>query len=138
MKNGKTLYLEKRGCDFFAGDSIAELSDVGNYRVTTPDYTVRGKDGNMYFLEFTAGRRMVTRYINKRTGAKLKKPVTSVLLDPALYCSASYTDSNGMTWSNIKLWHMLFDNPVIYSVENILQFVNAISCDNYTAVQFIN
>lgn len=44
------LYLEKRGCDFSQGDAITKYSDVGNYRVTTTGYNLKGKDGINYFI----------------------------------------------------------------------------------------
>ena len=64
----KTLYLEKRGCDFFNKDNIVTVSNVGNYRVGTYDYSIIGKDGRKYVIEFTQGQKRYTRTENKRTG----------------------------------------------------------------------
>ena len=44
----KTLYLEKRGCNFFKNDEINDFSNVGNYRVGSYDYSIKGKDGKTY------------------------------------------------------------------------------------------
>ena len=67
----KTLYLEKRGCNFW-GDEAVE-SDIGNYRVCTHGEDIQGKDGNMYFLEFSLWRdRKKARTKHKVTGKPLK------------------------------------------------------------------
>lgn len=62
MKNN-ILYLEKRGCNFWQHDKINEISDVGNYRVCTLSECIRGKDGNIYFLEFNRAESPVQAFI---------------------------------------------------------------------------
>ena len=67
----KELKLKKMGCNFH--NTGTAQSDIGNYRVRTTDYEVKGKDGNMYFLEFTLWRdRKQARYTHKITGKPLK------------------------------------------------------------------
>lgn len=132
------LYLEKRGCNFWQHDKINEISDVGNYRVCTLSECVRGKDGNIYLLEFTQYDRKRTRATNKRTGAPLKHPVTETVLENALYIHTQFHDAEGMCWRNCKLENQLDDKNYIYTLADILNAVNDISIDRYTAIEFVD
>lgn len=132
----KILYLEKRGLDFWDDDPIKKVSDVGNYRVTTTGETVRGKDGNSYFLEFSRWDRYELRTKNKRTGETLKKPVRELVLLYALHVDTEYTNERG-SWGNISLEKRLHEKPVLYTLENILEITNEISIDIYTRIEFV-
>lgn len=85
--------LEKRGCDFFAGDAIRNLSDVGNYRVGIYEYIVTGKaSGRRYIVEFHHGQKRNVRTVNKRTGKPLKKPVVSIVNENALWIDTQFEE----------------------------------------------
>jgi len=117
MKNGKVLYLEKRGCDFRPGDNSTAFSDIGNYRVSTPDFTITGKDGKQYFVEFTRDNRY------RR----------------ALFIDICYKDPNGIPWAARKIqWNEFQNENHPYTTSGILAAVNIFSRDYYTAVRFIN
>lgn len=133
----KTLYLEKRGCNFWSDDKINNISDVGNYRVGSYDYSIKGKDGNNYVLEFTNWDRYTYRKINKRTGKPLKHEVKEVLLLNALHVDTEFENERG-TWANLKLESKLHEKPMLYTLENILKVVNEISVDHYDKVEFVN
>lgn len=133
----KTLYLEKRGCNFWSDDKINNISDVGNYRVTTTGNKIKGKDGNNYFLEFTNWDRYTYRTTNKRTGKPLKHEVKEVLLLNSLHVSTEFQNKNG-TWGNLKLESKLHEKPMLYTIENILKVVNEISVDVYDKIEFLN
>lgn len=94
--------LEKRGCDFFAGDDIANYSDVTNYRVGVYSYDIPGKDGRDYIVEFHHFDRYETRTTHKRTGAPLKHPKRELQQKNALCIDTQYekdeTDSTGRRW----------------------------------------
>lgn len=133
----KVLLLEKRGCNFFNGDRINELSDVGNYRVCTPNECIKGKDGNLYFLEFTSSNRYRTRYTHKITGKPLKNPIRELVFERALYLDTEYTNERGC-WRNCKLEEEFYNKePMAYTLDNILKVVNWISADTYTSIEFI-
>ena len=111
------LYLEKRGCNFMPGDKTTAFSDIGNYRVSTPGYTVRGKDGRQYFLEFTRD------YRYRR----------------ALFMDICYQDKDGVTRSNLDIKFNEFRNEKHpFTVSGILQAVNIFAAVKYTAIEFIN
>ena len=75
MKNtNNILYLECRGCYFFANDSINNLSDVGNYRVGAYKHRIAAKDGRSYILEFGSYDRKEMLYTSPKTGKPLKRP----------------------------------------------------------------
>lgn len=139
----KTLYLEKRGCDFFKGDRINELSNIGNYRVCThyndskDCYRIKGKDGKLYFLEFTHWTKYEYRYTHKRTGKELKKPIKELINENALYVNTEYEDEKGLSWRNLKLEEEINNLNLDFTIDGILKVVNYISCEQYDKVEFI-
>lgn len=133
----KTLYLKKMGCDFWKDDKISNISDVGNYRVRTPDECIKGKDGNIYFLEFTNGDKYTYRETHKKTGKPLKKAVKELVLAHALWVDTEFSNDAGC-WRNCKLEEEIHKTPLLYTLENILKVVNQISVDTYTHIEFIN
>lgn len=133
----KTLYLEKRGCNFFNGDTSITKSDVGNYRVGSYDYSIEGKDGRNYIIEFCHGTRYIYRHTNKKTGAPLKHAIKELLNPNAIYINTQFEDEEG-TWRNIKLEEKLFEKNYNYTLSDILAIVNEISKDQYTKIEFIN
>lgn len=141
----KILYLEKRGCNFSdgldGGESIKAVSDVGNYRVCTPDECIIGKDGNKYFLEFSSWDKYHYRTENKRTGKPLKKPIRELIMANAVHTDTEYTASDKLSdkfcYRNSKLEKQINSINRLYTLENILQIVNEISKDNYIKIEFI-
>lgn len=133
----KILYLEKRGCNFFNDDNIKTVSDVGNYRVCTPDECIIGKDGNKYLLEFSNWDKYRYRTENKRTGKPLKNPVRELIMADAVYTDTQYTANNGLCYCNLKLEKKINSVDRLYTLESILQIVNEISKDNYIKIEFI-
>jgi hypothetical protein len=132
----KKLFLEKRGCDFFTPNNLT--SDVGNYRVTTRTEEIRGKDGNLYFLEFTLWEnrghyRKISKYGNK----ELLHPVWEIDIKEALAISTQYTNEKG-SWGNIKLEKELGNLNLTYTQKDILEAVNFISKDKYNKIIFID
>ena len=71
----KILYLEKRGCDFLNNDyDVKVLSDVGNYRVGIYDYSIHGKNGRDYILNFGGyDKKDIERYDKNGKELKLQK-----------------------------------------------------------------
>ena len=126
----KTLYLEKRGCNFW-GDETVE-SDIGNYRVCTHGEDIHGKDGNMYFLEFSLWRdRKKARTKHKVTGKPLKKVHYDIINSQGLAIDTQYTDYNGMSWRNVSLERELNKDNYSYNTADILKVVNRISTEQY-------
>lgn len=130
------LFLEKMGCDFSESGSAA-ADAIGNYRVRTHGETVPGKDGKKYFLEFSFWRnRKQARYTNKRTGERLKRPVSEIINPYGVYVDTEHTDAEGMTWRNIKLESKISAKNYDYSQDDILKIVNSISTKKYTKIIF--
>lgn len=130
---GKTLYLEKRGCDFFHDDPIKEISDVGNYRVGVYDYSIHGKDDKDYIIEFTHyDRKKVRKY--RTNGALLKHPKTEIIQRNALHIDTQYETEKGC-FRNIELEEKLNKLNYSYILEDILKCVNKISMEEYTEVK---
>ena len=132
----KTLYLEKRGCDFWKDDEIRKVSNVENYRVGSYENRIKGKDGNDYILEFTNLDRYTYRTTNKRTGEPLKKEVREVVMLHSLHIDTEFENERGC-WTNCALERKLHEKPRLYTLENILEVVNEISIDTYTSVEFM-
>lgn len=135
-----TLYLEKLGCNFHKYSILNEISDIGNHRVCTTDYTIPGKDGNTYFIEFMHWEVYKWRNTNLRTGKPLKHPVRELKKFAALYASLSHLDKNGDCWGNHKLFidnTSLDENAIPYTAEGVLEFVNRISTNHYDRIEFV-
>ena len=132
-KKEMKLYLEKRGCNFSGNDDINKYSDIGNFRVCTTGYSIAGKDGNMYFIEFT--RCDKRRFTNKRTGAPLKH--YKIEHCHKLHVSTAYENESGC-YGNINLDSICYDLELDYTQKDILTAVNLISKDVYTSIEFTN
>ncbi len=126
----KLLDLERRGCEF---DSHTEIglfhdSDVGNHRLTTPGYTIHGKDGNDYYLEFGHYN---LRHYNAASGRY------KTIMENALWIDTAYYDADGHCHNNLELEKELRQNPVKYTQENILKLVNEIVADSFDAIRYV-
>lgn len=137
----KTLYLERRGCDFFEGDSISNFSDVGNYRVGIYKNRIQAKDGNAYILEFGGWDRKKTRYTSLRTGKPLKHPKTEVIQRNALHIDTEFEkpDEKGRiaSWRNSRLECEMNSKGYPFTKAGILAAVNDISVDRYDKIVII-
>lgn len=138
---GKTLYLEKRGCNFFANDNISDVSDVGNYRVGCYKNRVVGKDGNKYILEFTEYDKYTWRNTHKKTGKPLKHLKRELVLAHALHVSTEYDRMTEygipLSFANLNLEREMMGTPRLYTLKNILVVVNEISVDKYDQIEFL-
>lgn len=132
-----TLYLEKRGCNFFKGDRVNALSDVGNYRVCTGDYNILGKDGRVYFLEFTHSTKYNYRTTHKVTGKPLKRTVKELVNENALSLDTCFQGTDSLYYRNGALESKFWDMNLDYTIANILAVVNEISADHYDSIKWI-
>lgn len=130
------LYLKKMGLDFWDDEPVK--SDVNNYRVRTLGETIPGKDGRMYFLEFSLWRdRKQIRYTHKTTGKPLKHAKFDIINPCGMAICTEYTE-NRYSWGNITLEKALNEKNYSYTQSDILAAVNEISTNNYTEIVFIN
>ena len=130
------LYLKKMGCDFW--DDEQADSDIKNYRVRTLDECVPGKDGRLYFLEFSLWRdRKQVRYTHKVTGKPLKHPKYDIINPQAVAIDTEYSDANG-SWRNATLEEKLHAKNYSYNTSDILAIVNEISTQKYDRIEFVN
>ena len=128
------LRLEKMGCNFWSDEPAK--SDIGNYRVRTQDYEIQGKDGRLYFIEFTLWRnRKQARYNHKITGKPLKHIAYDIINNQGVAINLQYQDNNG-TWGNIRLENKLSKSNYSYTQRDILRIVNRISVNKYDSVEF--
>ena len=130
-----TLFLEARGCYFWHDDKIADVSDVGNYRVCAEG--IKAKNGREYFLEFGYYDRRETRYTHKVTNKPLKHPKTEVVLPYALHIDPEFDDERG-SWRDLALENALHDKMLTFTKANILTIVNEISIKQYTDIIVVN
>lgn len=132
-----TLFIECRGCDFFPGDRINQLSNVGNYRVGVYDYSIKAKNGKTYILEFNGCDRWHYRTTNKRNGQPLKNPVKELIKERALHLDSQYDEEREggiLSFRDCPLEHDIFIRNLDYTLENILQVVNEISIKQYNNI----
>ena len=129
------LYLKKMGLDFW--DDEPAKSDINNYRVRTPDETIPGKDGRMYFLEFSLWRdRKQVRYTHKITGKPLKHAKFDIINPCGMAIDTEFTNERG-SWRNYTLEKALSDKNYSYTQADILAAVNEISTETYTKIIFV-
>lgn len=132
----KTLFLEKRGCNFCSNEQYK--SDINNYRVTTTGEIIEGKDGNKYFLEFclwkAKGHYRKTTKDGKRT---LKKAVWEIDARNTIAINTQYTDKNGQSWANLKIEKEIHEKNLPYTKDGILEAVNTFSKVKYNKIEFV-
>lgn len=144
MKNANNiLYLECRGCYFFASDPINNLSDVGNYRVGVYKHRIAAKDGRSYILEFGGYDRKEMLYTSPKTGKPLKHPKCEVVLENALHISTEYEtlDSKkiSLAFRNCKLEKEIHDKKeYLFTKSDILKVVNSISKKQYNKIVLVS
>lgn len=130
-----TLYLKKMGIDFWKDENVK--SDLNNYRVRTLGETIPGKDGKMYFLEFSLWRdRKQVRYTHKITGKPLKRAVFDIINHCGMAIDTEYTNDRG-SWRNCTLEQKLNEKNYSYTQAGILAAVNEISTNTYTKIVFV-
>lgn len=129
------LYLKKMGLDFHKNEPVK--SDVGNYRVRTLGETIPGKDGRMYFLEFSLWRdRKQVRYTHKINGKPLKHAAIDIINPCGMEIDTEFTNDRG-SWGNYTLEQDLYKNNYSYTQADILAAVNEISTNTYTKIIFV-
>lgn len=132
----KTLYLEKRGCDFYNGAGIAKVSNVGNFRVGSYNYTINGKDGKKYVVEFGHGTKRAVRTTNKRNGTPLKHHIVEIVKEYCLHIDTTY-EKDGMGLRNTTIETTVWAMNLDYTLENILKVVNMFSVEQYDKIEFV-
>lgn len=125
--------IEKRGCDFWKDDEIAKISDVGNYRVGVYDYSIHGKNGKDYIIEFTGYEQYYFRTTSK-SGKPLKHPKKVIKNNNALSVRLTYEDEQG-TWGDVPL-AMELQKDKSYTKADILKVINELSKKQYTGLIF--
>ena len=130
-----TLYLKKMGIDFWKDENVK--SDLNNYRVRTLGETIPGKDGKMYFLEFSLWRdRKQVRYTHKITGKPLKHAAFDIINHCGMAIDTEYTNDRG-SWRNCTLEQKLNKKNYSYTQAGILAAVNEMSTNTYTKIVFV-
>jgi hypothetical protein len=130
-----TLYLKKMGIDFWKDENVK--SDLNNYRVRTLGETIPGKDGKMYFLEFSLWRdRKQVRYTHKTTGKPLKHAAFDIINHCGMAIDTEYTNDRG-SWRNCTLEQKLNEKNYSYTQAGILAAVNEMSTNTYTKIVFV-
>ena len=142
----KTLYLEKRGGDFYDDERrLNQLSDVGNFRVGIYDYSIKGKNGRNFILEFGTYTRYTYRKTHKVTGKPLKKAIREIELENALHIDTQYEreetrEIDGKkfmcAYRDLKLEKDINNRKLHYTLADILKVVNYISAEQYTDIAF--
>lgn len=128
------LTFERRGCDFFKGDKINDFSDVGNYRIGVYTYSIKGKDGRNYIIEFGECTHYRYRTTHKVTGRELKKPIKEMIIEYGLHLDTQFEDERGC-WRNSKLECEIWEMHLPYTKEGILTAVNYISAQKYDGIE---
>lgn len=142
----KTLYLEKRGGDFYDDERrLNQLSDVGNFRVGIYDYSIKGKNGRNYILNFGTYTRYTYRKTHKVTGKPLKHEIKEVEMENALHIDTQYKreetrEIDGKkfmcSYRDLKLEEEIYSMKLSYTLADILKVVNYISAEQYTDIAF--
>lgn len=138
--DGETLYLERRGCEF----DTDRPDGIGNYRVCTVGECIPVKDcvskwgegTQLYFFEFSKADKWTMRTTNKRTGAKLKKPVRELVKADALHVSTQFTPTH-LSYRDGQMEKVEWADPQDYTERSILDFVNRVSTKHYSRIEYV-
>lgn len=133
MAEQNVLLFEKRGCNFRPGEH--QGSDIGNYCICTTDY-IACADGRRMFFEFTRTDRHQFRNTNKRTGAPLKKPVYELVARDIAGINTCYERDN-LFFRDLEIERRFFNALVPYTKTAILNFINTVAAQKYTAIEFV-
>lgn len=138
--DGETLYLERLGCEF----DTDRPDGIGNYRVCTVGECIPVKDcvsnwgegTQLYFFEFSKADKWTMRTTNKRTGAKLKKPVRELVKADALHVSTQFTPTH-ISYRDSVMEMGQWADPEDYTERSILDFVNRVSTKHYSRIEYV-
>lgn len=132
----KKLIMYKRGMDYYNDET--KDSDIGNFRIVTDDYNIKGKDGNVYFIECSLWRnRKKARNNHKITGKPLLHTKYDIINTIGLSIDMQYNDINGNCWGNGKLENKINEKNYSYTKKDVLQAINDISIKQYTDIEII-
>lgn len=127
------IKLRKYGMDFY-GQPETDSSDVGCYRVGTNSEEIMGKDGRMYYLDFSHCVRYTYRETNKVTGKPLKHPIKELLNINGLHIDTQYTinkDGCNLSYRNCEIEKTLWDMNLDYTISGIetaLEYITGEKC----------
>ena len=138
--DGETLYLERRGCEF----ETNRPDGIGNFRVCTVGECIPvkecasswGEGAQNYFFEFSKADKWTMRTTNKRTGAKLKKPVRELVKAGALHVSTQFTPTD-LSYRDGQMEMVEWADPRDYTERSILDFVNRVSTKHYSRIEYV-
>lgn len=144
QKGGKTILLERRGCNFWSDEPIKKVSDFDNYRyfihniVTYKKYQV--KDFERMCGEITRGAAPNIRHVGEETKQKIKERTKEgKRLDTLMTFSDYQYDKKGMCWGHFHRFSYLLDYYLSeYTTQFFLQFINKISKIKYKNILIIN
>ena len=128
--------MKKEVVIFFKNDEINDFSNVGNYRVGSYDYSIKGKDGKTYILEFTEFDKYKYRKMAKRGNRPLKTPKKELIAKYVLHLATQYENERGC-FANLELEKKINEITRPFTINSILEVVNEISIDTYNEVKFL-
>lgn len=144
QKGGKTILLERRGCNFWDDEPIQKVSDFDNYRyfihnlITYKKYQIN--DFEKMHGEITRGTAPNTSHVGAETKQKIKERIKEgKRLDMLMTFSDYQYDKKGMCWGHFHKFYDLLDYyKSEYTTKFFLQFINKISKIKYKNVLIIN
>lgn len=135
--NKNTLYLEKMGCDFFAGDDIPKISDLNNYRYYIHNIELKN---NLNSNKLKENKKYILDTLEVGCGARYDKNYKHID-DFGCWFQSYYKDKDGCEWGLLELDKQLnkgnFNNSNIYTKKTILKLVNSISKNQYANIEYI-
>lgn len=132
-----TLFFERRGCEFNENDFINAISDIGNHRLTTTGYTFQGMNGRAYHVEIMHTDKYEWRYTNKRTGAKLRKPIRELKAACVAHFRFSYEDERGTCWADLDLDRAAWAAEIPFNKADILAYLNTVAAVPFADIKYV-
>ena len=118
---------------------------MGNFRVGIYDYSIKGKNGRSYILEFGTYTRYTYRKTHKVTGKPLKHEIREIDIENALHIDTEFEreetrEFDGKkfmcSYRDLKLEEEIYNMNLHYTLADILKVVNYISAEQYTDIAF--
>lgn len=137
MKKNNTLYLEKKGCDFFVNDDITKVSDLNNYRYYIHNIELK-KDLKSNKLK--ENQKYILDTLEVGHGARYDENHKHIDNFGCWFHTYYYDNDNtcyGLLNIDKELNKGNYIGENIYTKETILKLVNSISKIQYTNIEYI-
>lgn len=144
VEGGKTLLLERRGCNFWNDEPLKDFTDFENYRYFIKNLIIykkyQIKDFARMCAEISRGVTPNIKHVGEETKKRLKERAKSGKRQDNLFCFNDYSYNNkGECWGHFtKFFNINNYWQSVYNSSYCLWFINFFSKIKYKNILIIN